>query len=795
MSVIEQTKIEFDERLGQERLAGQSLFNRAGEPTVPSQMLPFDLRNEVPTMLVDAELNYLHWLASETQGWGSVIDLGCFLGGSTNALCAGLEYSGKEETPVFSYDAFVYKGSDLEESLLRSVLSQFSITFGTSFRDRYEQNTSAYSHMVSVQEGFITTAGTRTDTIYPGQQPVELLFIDIAKAWGVHETVLRTFGPHLQRGSTVVQQDFFDCRTPWIPLHMYQLRDKLVPQDIPLSTPTLGLRCESTLDESLDRLWTEQELFDKGAREAAWNSVIAYWTELTNERIAECFCGHAAVHALHSGDGEGAAYWGRRYERWSRSNQSDRVYFSSSWSTLMEHALELSATLTSGREAFLELAAESVARGSRRPWSRSWAEENHWVEELRPGVWERVISSLLDQDSKRIALLGAGSHTRWLLEKGPSLEGIEVVCIVDHSPLHETINGIPVNTPDCSSDLLRSVDAIVPSSDAFEAKLIERFSNELGEDLASKLVRVYTDPAMTGLERTDTEHGKTLSWLYELRVPAESQRELTQPVLETSAKEPMRAELGLPIERSWHADFLDTFRPPEWCYGNARQHESAFLWDLIESSKPRVTVEIGTASGVSTAMLLAGVKQFCADDALVYSYDIARQCYFDVSRPLGDAIGHMVPELVTRARMHAGSDAIDAASCFGTGEIDLAFIDGNHGHPMPTLDLLALVYAVKPKSWVVLHDIELDAFWNLEGNPSKGGTTGACMLFRTWPFMKIQPTAEEPVNRNIGAIRMPENPLDAVQHLLSLLPGPYELGGTSVECASRAVSIAEARST
>ena len=90
----------------QERLSGEPVLNEHGEPIQPSQAMIYSLSVPIPTMLVARELNYLYWLASTLKGTGEIVELGCFLGGSTAALVAGVRHNPRVDSKILTYDAF-----------------------------------------------------------------------------------------------------------------------------------------------------------------------------------------------------------------------------------------------------------------------------------------------------------------------------------------------------------------------------------------------------------------------------------------------------------------------------------------------------------------------------------------------------------------------------------------------------------------------------------------------------------------------------------------------------------------
>ena len=91
---------------------------------------------------------------------------------------------------------------------------------------------------------------------------------------------------------------------------MWQLREVLSPLDALHPTPTCSFRCESSITPLLPTLWDES--VNASTIEQAWDSVIAYWTEIIGHDAAQVFHGHAfqlaIMHNRISGRG---ASWSR----------------------------------------------------------------------------------------------------------------------------------------------------------------------------------------------------------------------------------------------------------------------------------------------------------------------------------------------------------------------------------------------------------------------------------------------------------------------------------------------------
>ncbi len=739
--------------------------------THPSVMLEHKPTRPVPTMLVQRELNYLEWLGSRCRGDGRVIELGCLLGGSTLALLSKLDPS----THIMSYDAFQIPSEMRERAV--GHLAQYGLKPGMQFRSTFENFTRDWQYRIDVRDGWIPEwdSDNDADRVYPESEPIELLFCDIAKTWGVHQTVLRTFVPHLIEGATYVQQDFFDIQTPWIPLHMWQLRDILRPLDIIHGTPTASF-VRTRADQSvLDDLWDESE--ESQVIEDAWKDVIIFWSQHIGNDAAQVFHGHAFKLAIAQGRYEDAVPHGRAYEQWCRTAQSEHSYYSTYWEDLVWDIAEGAYNGAEQSADLMALCAESIARGSRASRPRPGDRTPHCPEAQRVDVWSKIIERMEHDDHRKRFLYGAGQHTRWLLDQFGDAVTKLIEGVIDDQPSEGMMHGLPVVSTD---ELALDVDtpiSIYPSSDAFETQMRYNLSMRFSDQPHVQIERVYTAPEFAS--RLESK------WAYVVEPIAETNRDLVAPGDTDTGASMHRNALGIPSERGWLSELLGAYQRPAWSKDHLHLNECAFLWDFIEAAQPKTIIEIGTASGVSTAMMLHAMDILCPDDALVYSFDIASSCYFDPTRPLASAVGEMSPHLIHRARTHSGTNASDAASLFQPQSVDLVLIDGEHANPAPAIDLLALSHVIRPNAWVILHDIELHNITSIE----RGGSwdhSGAGRLFDRWPFEKYQLAGLTPEGRNIGAIRFPVLTREAIDALLPLIAGPWESESESIRNAQNA---------
>jgi cephalosporin hydroxylase len=157
---------------------------------------------KVPTMLLDDELRLLEFVAENWyQGQGAIVDAGCFLGGSTLALASGLRknlarHNQPEAARIHSFDLFEI------EDWTRGVYFPEDRQAGETTRPIFDANIADFAPLITVHEGDITKA------ILPAD-PIEILFVDVAKHWTVCDWITEHMFPRLIPGkSLVIQQDY-----------------------------------------------------------------------------------------------------------------------------------------------------------------------------------------------------------------------------------------------------------------------------------------------------------------------------------------------------------------------------------------------------------------------------------------------------------------------------------------------------------------------------------------------------------------------------------------------------------
>lgn len=174
----------------------------------------------VPTMLSKREQKLYYWLTSHwTQDIGAVVDLGCFVGGSTARLADGHVDAGKRHW-IHAYDRFKADDRTKAQELYRKGIPPFD---GTDIYWLARDLLEPWEDRVTLHRGDILTK------TWDGS-PIELLVMDAAKSTETADGIAERFFPYLIPGqSLVVQQDYFHWRLPWIPVQMHLMQDWFRP--------------------------------------------------------------------------------------------------------------------------------------------------------------------------------------------------------------------------------------------------------------------------------------------------------------------------------------------------------------------------------------------------------------------------------------------------------------------------------------------------------------------------------------------------------------------------------------
>ena len=410
------------------------------------------------TMLSTGELDFLHWLGkSQYSGAGRVVELGSFLGGSTLALCHGLSQNPAWTQPLLAYDRFVMFND--QEGRYTHIAAP-----GESFLPAFRRNIRAFSDRVTTRPMSIpapTPGVDHTEALYPEREPIEILFIDAAKTWPVHITILDVFGPHLIPGkSIVIQQDFKWATVFYLPLHMHQLRECFEPAfDIPDGAST-AFRYLGNIDRHLGTLWQPTD-FDIAGANAVWDAIDQYWGEHARGDLIHIMRLLRAQHLASLGD----------------LDQALSVIESAIAAAIRDDA---SLALEAVRYASSGLRKNSDAMSNTErliALEHTAAASIDALRSVRQGAAVRALLGRIDRAPNAprptAFLFGAGQIARRILALDKAKLPFKPLAVIDdHAPL-EDIASVPVIRP---SDLAphAGADLLIIASDAHADALEQR---------------------------------------------------------------------------------------------------------------------------------------------------------------------------------------------------------------------------------------------------------------------------------------------------------------------------------
>jgi predicted O-methyltransferase YrrM len=198
-----------------------------------------------------------------------------------------------------------------------------------------------------------------------------------------------------------------------------------------------------------------------------------------------------------------------------------------------------------------------------------------------------------------------------------------------------------------------------------------------------------------------------------------------------------------------------------------------FLSAFVSVLAPSRVIELGTLGGFSAAVIASAIQGQHPGQpgVLVDTMDRNRHSLLDPGKPVGYLLREMFPSLADTVRVHAPADSAGLSRLARPGDLEFAFIDADHQHPRPLLDLVRLAPFMRAGAWVGLHDIRLGSDTEAKGDRDShtfGAPFGAEWLFEHWPFRKIS-------GGNIGAVQIPHDKSAIVSPALQLMNFPFEV--------------------
>ncbi|MHC4515658.1 MAG: hypothetical protein ACYTGW_13880 [Planctomycetota bacterium] len=239
----------------------------------------FRLPSHIPSMVSAEERRYLYWLGSvRWQGFGHIVEVGPWLGGSTWCLAAGMQAAASVESVESSrqlhvFDNFVWRdfmngrgGPDLAD--------------GASFEEHFKKNLAPHAERMVVHAAWLpddeeapgdAELGAIREEIptdaervaWPGSsEPVEILFVDGAKSWQGMIALLTAFADALvPERSLLVFQDYKYWGAYWVAAVVELLAD-CVTLEHQLRENSVAFRLTDRLDSARVRRLSRFEHVD-----------------------------------------------------------------------------------------------------------------------------------------------------------------------------------------------------------------------------------------------------------------------------------------------------------------------------------------------------------------------------------------------------------------------------------------------------------------------------------------------------------------------------------------------------
>jgi len=207
--------------------------------------------------------------------------------------------------------------------------------------------------------------------------------------------------------------------------------------------------------------------------------------------------------------------------------------------------------------------------------------------------------------------------------------------------------------------------------------------------------------------------------------------------------------------------------------GTIHLGDCLFLNAFVSILAPCRAIEIGTLGGFSAAVIAAAIRRQHPDEkkVLVDTIDRNTHSLLERDKAVGFLLSDMFPAFAEAVRVHTPADSGIVRQFAARDEIEFAFVDADHQHPRPLLDLVRLGPFLRPGAWVVFHDIRLGTHSAEKGDLESlafGAPFGAEWFFQDWPFRKIS-------GGNIGAVQIPAEKSAMVSPALRLMKRPFEV--------------------
>lgn len=194
--------------------------------------------------------------------------------------------------------------------------------------------------------------------------------------------------------------------------------------------------------------------------------------------------------------------------------------------------------------------------------------------------------------------------------------------------------------------------------------------------------------------------------------------------------------------------------------GQITAGDGLFISAMMERVRPDCMVEIGVASGYSSAFILHHARRMNLLDGnfRLHSYDLVSKTSSGLVT--GSFLVRYFPEYQKWWQLTTEVSSVElmAGRTPSPNLFDrevLAFLDAGHNHPWPSADLCWLNSLCKPGTWVVLQDIQMMERWIADcilfSAECPRPVRGVNLALNLWPGKKI---VGQELCYNCGAVEL-----------------------------------------
>ena len=140
-------------------------------------------------------------------------------------------------------------------------------------------------------------------------------------------------------------------------------------------------------------------------------------------------------------------------------------------------------------------------------------------------------------------------------------------------------------------------------------------------------------------------------------------------------------------------------------YGSISAVEAMFLQKALVDIKADRVLEIGTAAGISTGLIGLFMNDYGGSE--LYSVDLHKNFFANKTKRTGYLAAEIHQKGLPKTEVILEKMTTDLGDMFADKLFDAVFIDANHQHPWPTLDMIACIPFLRKGGIMLHHDLAL----------------------------------------------------------------------------------------